>query len=46
MFDTKASFCVDFANKYIGGGTLSGGCVQEELLLAVEPEAFVSIFFL
>ena len=46
MFDTKASFCVDFANKYIGGGTLSGGCVQEEILFAVEPEAIVSIFFM
>jgi hypothetical protein len=23
----------DFANKYLGGGVLGGGCVQEEILL-------------
>ena len=46
MFDTKASFCVDFANKYIGGGALKRGCVQEEILFAVEPEAVVSMFFM
>ena len=46
LFDSDASFCVDFANKYIGGGVLSGGCVQEEILFVVEPEAIVSIFFM
>ena len=46
LFDSKASFFVDFANKYIGGGALSGGCVQEEILFAVEPEAIVSMFFM
>ena len=44
LFESDASFCVDFANMYIGGGALSGGCVQEEILFAVEPEAIVSIF--
>ena len=46
LFESDASFCVDFANKYIGGGALSGGCVQEEILFAVEPEAIVSIFLM
>lgn len=43
LFNGTASYCVDFANKYIGGGTLSGGCVQEEILFAVEPEAIISM---
>ena len=46
LFDSEASFFVDFANEYIGGGVLSGGCVQEEILFTVEPEAVVSIFFM
>ena len=46
LFESDASFCVDFANMYIGGGALSGGCVQEEILFAVEPEAIVSIFLM
>ncbi len=29
---------VDFANQYLGGGVLSGGCVQEEIRFAVAPE--------
>jgi len=46
LFDGKAKYCVDFANKYIGGGALSGGCVQEEILFAAEPEATVSMLFM
>ena len=46
LFGSEASFCIDFANMYIGGGALSGGCVQEEILFAVEPEAIVSIFLM
>ena len=46
LFEGEASYCVDFANKYIGGGVLNGGCVQEEILFAVEPEAIVSLFFM
>ena len=46
LFDSKASFYVDFANKYIGGGVLGGGCVQEEILFAVEPEAIVSMLLM
>jgi poly(ADP-ribose) glycohydrolase len=46
LFNSNASYCVDFANKYIGGGVLNGGCVQEEILFAIEPEAVVSLFFM
>lgn len=28
---------VDFANKYIGGGALIHGAVQEEIMFAVHP---------
>ena len=33
----------DFANMYIGGGRLSGGCVQEEIRFAVWPELMLSM---
>ncbi len=33
---------VDFANKYIGGGILNKGCVQEEILFLIHPELIVS----
>jgi poly(ADP-ribose) glycohydrolase len=33
----------DFANMYIGGGALSGGCVQEEIRFSICPEALLSI---
>ena len=46
LFDGESQYCVDFANKFIGGGTLTGGCVQEEILFAVEPEAIVSMNFM
>ena len=46
LFDSEAKFYVDFANQYIGGGVLSGGCVQEEILFTVNPEAVVSIFLM
>ena len=44
--DGDASYCLDFANKLIGGSTLNGGCVQEEILFAIEPEAIVSMLFM
>ncbi len=28
---------VDFANKFIGGGALHKGCVQEEIMFANHP---------
>jgi len=34
---------VDFANAYLGGGVLSGGCVQEEIRFAVAPELLVGM---
>ncbi|CAF1149086.1 unnamed protein product [Rotaria sordida] len=34
---------VDFANKYIGGGVLGGGCVQEEIRFTICPEMIVSL---
>lgn len=46
LFDGNASYCVDFANKKIGGGTLNGGCVQEEILFATEPECVVAMLFM
>eukprot|EP00494_Astrolonche_serrata_P032494 UN32763 len=32
----------DFANKYIGGGAIGGGNVQEEIMFAVRPECMLS----
>ena len=46
MFNEKSGYLVDFANKYIGGGTLTHGCVQEEILFAIAPEAIVSMLFM
>ena len=46
LFNGISEYCVDFANEYIGGGALTGGSVQEEILFAVEPEATVSMFFM
>ena len=36
---------VDFANKYIGGGVLDYGCVQEEIRFLICPELLVSRLF-
>ena len=36
---------VDFANKYIGGGSLTAGCVQEEIMFANRPELYTSMIF-
>ena len=46
LFNGKSSYFTDFANRYIGGGVLVGGCVQEEILFAVSPEAIISMFFM
>eukprot|EP01080_Neovahlkampfia_damariscottae_P004936 gene4936-8533_t len=35
----------DFANKFIGGGVLSYGSVQEEILFMIKPECLVSLLF-
>lgn len=36
---------MDFANKYIGGGVLNRGCVQEEIRFVICPELLVSRLF-
>ncbi|XP_054156131.1 poly(ADP-ribose) glycohydrolase-like [Oppia nitens] len=41
----KGLLQVDFANKYIGGGVLGGGCVQEEIRFAICPELIVARLF-
>lgn len=41
--DFTGSLKVDFANKFIGGGALGNGCVQEEIMFANHPELYVSI---
>ncbi|KAI6213099.1 hypothetical protein M3Y94_00109900 [Aphelenchoides besseyi] len=33
---------VDFANKFIGGGVLLKGCVQEEIRFLISPECLIS----
>jgi poly(ADP-ribose) glycohydrolase len=42
--DAQGALQVDFANRYIGGGVLSGGCVQEEIRFSIEPELMASMF--
>ena len=34
-------FKTDFANKYLGGGVLRTGCVQEEIMFALRPQLLV-----
>ncbi|XP_013781094.1 poly(ADP-ribose) glycohydrolase-like [Limulus polyphemus] len=36
---------VDFANKFVGGGVLGHGCVQEEIRFVICPELIVSRLF-
>ncbi|XP_076454449.1 poly(ADP-ribose) glycohydrolase-like [Babylonia areolata] len=36
---------VDFANKYLGGGVLGHGCVQEEIRFAICPEMIITRLF-
>jgi len=36
---------VDFANRYIGGGVIRSGCVQEEIRFLVCPELILSRLF-
>ena len=42
IHDARGALQADFANRYIGGGTLGGGCVQEEVLFSVAPECIVA----
>lgn len=36
---------IDFANKYLGGGVLGHGCVQEEIRFVICPELLCSMLF-
>ncbi|CAH0714136.1 unnamed protein product, partial [Brenthis ino] len=36
---------VDFANKFLGGGVLGHGCVQEEIRFVICPELLVTMLF-
>lgn len=36
---------VDFANRFVGGGVLGNGCVQEEIRFLTNPEMIVSRLF-
>jgi len=36
---------LDFANKYLGGGVLGSGCVQEEIRFLICPELFITMLF-
>ncbi|CAI5533626.1 unnamed protein product [Closterium sp. Naga37s-1] len=37
---------VDFANAFVGGGTLGSGCAQEEIRFVICPELIVGMLFL
>lgn len=43
--DCEQALQLDFANKYIGGGVLNSGCVQEEIRFLICPELLVSLLF-
>lgn len=42
---TRNTLQADFANKYIGGGVLHHGCLQEEIRFVIAPECLVSLLF-
>ena len=45
--DTDSEYAkVDFANKYLGGGVLNRGCVQEEIMFTICPELICGMFFM
>ncbi|KAJ8721715.1 hypothetical protein PYW07_002490 [Mythimna separata] len=43
--DASSLIQVDFANKYLGGGVLGHGCVQEEIRFVICPELMISMLF-
>lgn len=43
--ERKGAIQVDFANKFLGGGVLDSGCVQEEIRFAISPELVASMLF-
>eukprot|EP00347_Sterkiella_histriomuscorum_P014425 403360911 len=44
-FAGQDALMADFANEYIGGGALSWGCVQEEILFLIYPELNIACLF-
>lgn len=36
---------VDFANRFLGGGVLHNGCIQEEIRFVINPECLVGLLF-
>ena len=43
--DQQGMLQVDFANKFVGGGVLGDGCVQEEIRFLINPELIVTRLF-
>ena len=41
--DAAGHLQVDFANRFLGGGVLTGGCVQEEMRFSVSPELLAAM---
>eukprot|EP00667_Euglena_gracilis_P011258 EG_transcript_11481 len=41
--DAHGMLEADFANMYLGGGVLNGGCVQEEIRFLLSPECIVGM---
>nr|CDS19301.1 polyADP ribose glycohydrolase [Echinococcus granulosus] len=37
---------VNFADRFLGGGVLRGGCVQEEILCCIRPEILAGLLFI
>jgi len=43
--DQEGMLQVDFANKFVGGGVMGEGCVQEEIRFLINPELIVTRLF-
>ncbi|CRK87314.1 CLUMA_CG001116, isoform A [Clunio marinus] len=43
--DAYGMLQVDFANRFVGGGVLNQGCVQEEIRFLINPEMIVAKLF-
>merc|ERR1712054_124009 len=43
MSRSQGCLLADFANMFLGGGVLSGGCVQEEIRFSICPELCVAM---
>ncbi|KAI8823006.1 cytosolic poly glycohydrolase, partial [Fimicolochytrium jonesii] len=44
--DASGLLQADFANKFIGGGVLNSGCVQEEIRFLINPELLITRLFI